>query len=269
MNNIKNTNLARTVVDIIREVGGTILGSQLGLRLNDRLPEWNSAKDFPSLRSMVTTCVPEVTIVKDPSTGDVYSVATSRLNTGWNVFRNPILDGTVLLKPDNSLVAAESELKCGLEDLLVPRLTHEDQRHIMKQFSDAHVAPEMQPQFEASISSQSPDYWKLFVECLKVSGLQKEWVKFRFERQRELLGVRLRDLGCSAEKIHEITTRAIAETKGGRSERERSVAQGVEKKRIASIQDLAMEVLSRLSEEQLGSLQVPLGKVWEAMRVNR
>lgn len=204
-------------------IGPIILGSQLGILINDVLAPQNT-KDFGGLRSVVhdqlsdhvrllTTAAKSNDFVyeiisaspgaKRPLQAPQYEREVSGADL-WRFFSNPKLDCTVTATPAGVVSVSPSDAPLAAHAVQLHRVQASAYQQWAADFSKEHSVQDF---FEAA--SQTEDFYKAWILGLRKSqvqsaGLLKKWEILRTEKVASQLKSELERAGVEASRVAEI-----------------------------------------------------------------
>jgi hypothetical protein len=258
-----NEHYRRAIIAIVRHAGGKILGSKLGFLLKKEF-DWAAVGQGMTTKSFVLEHAKDCLEIKSPPGEDVeYVLLNHEADAGWAIFKNPNLPGIVVVRDQKQLIGLKSEEEKDPHDTIIERLTSEDQKNVMRQFAQQKVGDDQATDLLTAIEEEG--YWKRFSNALKKKGLVAEWASFRHTNNVESLRQRLAGVHISEENVEEIVRVALttgSSVKGTRNFRSFASDQ----KAYRTIQELASAIVLEMTDEQLSNLNLPLGKIWEALR---
>jgi len=263
-----------------------VLGSYLGYAIKSKFPNVNLKVQFGSLRQFVEkNCSGRIAWIGKHGLDDEYrceeastpassvAVASARF---WSVFSDPRLSETLWIRCDTGDLSiapqthSESQPWAKIEPLSV-----DDHRKIVTDFLQ-NIEPANRPSFEAI--AKTPDFWSPWSRELRThenGKYQEAWLRFRIEQ----IASGFKDRAISAGAQDKATAAAIAVLEASRKDL-RKARTGFEPRRAqypyptqlggassgSSLQDVAVSAITRMSEDELRSLWLPVGLVTDAIR---
>lgn len=251
----------RETCSMSREVKGSMLGAALKLKF----PMLNLRDTYGGLRKFVSAeCADFLSFSHKQGGDDVFSVTDSTVrlfasdpSTVWRIFGNPNETGDLFYHAESSTILLEAPGSKGTHEgaILVPRITHEEQKTLIHEFAIAALGGEELGLIDQALGSK--DYWQLSVGIFKASRPSRIFDFVEFRKSQLLATLQQRLIAAGATEF-----RAQAISKWVEEKKSPPMHQPPEPHypRRPDRQTI-LDLVARMSDEELDELKLPIRTV--------
>jgi hypothetical protein len=239
------------------------------------VPEWSAeVYGVRSLRDFIAQHVQGVQITGRSGMDVVYASGTLSTRVGaspaieaepWRIWVSPNSPYVLAVNAENGGVVGlprSSETPDGHKRLEpAPSAEH---RSIAAAFAEQTVAAVKERLAEVATLPDGP-WWQRWQNEVRAAGLLRDWNAFRHENLRSKLHGRLAELGVDASVVDRAFTTICGSTAVGRRPLSQTRAPLSHSGESTFARAIALQVIGRMSDQDIRELRLPLGLVLDAL----
>ena len=257
-----------------------LTGSEIGNRLRFRFPGINMRRDYGGVADFIKEHLASDIFFQGksgqddlfgnvrPTEAPPRKSATVQSTAPWRGFTNPQLSGFLYYsRLQSTLLYSELPPPADEGNVVIERLSSDEQREMMLEYARSHMAPQEFARFELVLTSNNSKHWEQFRQLLQEAGNKRfrQWTAYRKQRLQELLKDRLRAATLTEEQINHCIQQLYQASPlpAGLLTAEPLTASpstsAVHGESALNLRSILLEAIAIMDESQLRSIELPAG----------
>lgn len=259
------------------ELHPSLLGAQLGAKLKYRFKNLDIKFRFGGIKKLAETLTNgniqavrrhALDWVFERTNGERRLAMHIKRDSVWRVFHNPHLPGKLALNIASvslRIIAPSEQPSEG--EVIIGRLSHNDQRQIMREFA---ATLDRSTEWQPLIDEPDAEYWQAFMRTVQSNGNQADWLRFRWQRLCKALIEKLVEARLPDEAIQPLV-RQVAEDDSRSQPKPSSSAIPIPHATvpIIDLRRLGHLMIDQMSHDELANIRVSLGAVLAGLNNRR